>query len=212
MLNLILIISLTFSIKTHNERKSFKELLNIYLNKLDINNAYLSYEQYISFLQNIKADFPNYLELASIGKTYEGNEMPLIIMKSPINSYQNEKITLISEEIKKKTYYYANIYKSNENVNNINRTYILDKSGIFFNGMHHGDEPVSMMMNIYLLLYLLSLPKTYLHLFISSTNIYFLPIINIDAYKYNSEQYLKNNLLKSMKARKSRRRYRNINY
>ena len=212
MLNLILIISLTFSITTHNERKSFKELLNIYLNKLDMNNAYLSYEQYISFLQNIKADFPNYLELASIGKTYEGNEMPLTIMKSPINSYQNEKITLISEEIKRKTYYYTNMYKSNENINNINQTYILDKSGIFFNGLHHGREPISMMMNIYLILYLLSLPKAYLHLFLSSTNIYFLPIINIDAYKYNSEQYLKNNLLKSMKARKNRRRYRNINY
>ena len=84
MLKLILLISLISTIITHNERKSFKELIDIYLNKLDINDAYLSYDQYISLLKTLKEDYPNYLELSSIGKTYEGNEMPLIIMKSHI--------------------------------------------------------------------------------------------------------------------------------
>jgi hypothetical protein len=85
MLKLILLLSLTFSIIENKERKSFKDLVNIYLNNLQINNAYLSYNQYISLLNKLKNDFPNYLDLSSIGKTYEGNEMPLIIMKSPIN-------------------------------------------------------------------------------------------------------------------------------
>ena len=216
MLYLILIISLTFSLTTYNERKTFKELLNIYLNQLDINDAYLSYEQYIYLLQNLKIDFPDYLELASIGKTYEGNEMPLLIMKSPFNSKKNEDLNLITYDINNSTFYYTNIYKYNNNISNLNKTYIIDnllynKSGIFFNGMHHGSEPVSMMMNIYLILYLLSLPKAYLHLFLSSTNIYFIPIINIDAYKYNSQKYFLTDSLKSMKARKNRKPHKTIN-
>ena len=71
--------------------------------------------------------------------------------------------------------------------------------------MHHGREPVSMMMNIYLILHLLSLPKSYLHLFLSSTNIYFIPIINIDTYKYNSKKYLSGYRTKDIFARKNRK-------
>ena len=82
---------------------------------------------------------------------------------------------------------------------------INNKSGMLFNGMHHGREPVSMMMNIYLILHLLSLPKEYLHLILSFTNIYFIPIINIDTYKYNSEIYFKTRDIRKMMARKNRR-------
>ena len=204
MLKLILLISLISTIITHNERKSFKELIDIYLNKLDINDAYLSYDQYISLLKTLKEDYPNYLELSSIGKTYEGNEMPLIIMKSPIMA--NEELPKINS---------TEIYKIKNNSNNSNETYLIDnslynKTGIFFNGMHHGREPVSMMMNIYLILHLLSLPKAYLHLFLSSTNIYFVPIINIDAYKYNSEKYLSTSSLQYADIRKNRKPHRNI--
>ena len=200
MVNLILLISLATSIITHNDRKTFKELIDKYLNKLDINDAYLSYDQYISLLQTLKNDFPNYIQLTSIGKTYKGNEMPLIIIKSPLIS--NDKSTNINSEKN----------NNSENIYTIlsNKTYLIDdslfnKSGIFFNGMHHGREPVSMMMNIYLILHLLSLPKVYLHLFLSSTNIYFLPIVNIDAYKYNSNQYFLKNSLNGVNARKNRK-------
>ena len=82
---------------------------------------------------------------------------------------------------------------------------INNKSGMLFNGMHHGREPVSMMMNIYLILHLLSLPKKHLHLILSFTNIYFIPIINIDTYKYNSEMYFKTRDIRKMMARKNRR-------
>ena len=212
MINLIVLISLITII--HNERKSFKELIDIYLNKLDINDAYLSYDQYISLLKTLKEDYPNYLELSSIGKTYEGNEMPLIIMKSPFIS--NEELSKNNLAETKNTINYTNIYKTNNNSNNnSNETYLIDnslynKSGIFFTGMHHGREPVSMMMNIYLILHLLSLPKVYLHLFLSSANIYFVPIINIDAYKYNSEKYLSTFSLSNANIRKNRKPHRNI--
>ena len=204
MFHLILLITFISKIITHNERKSFKELINIYLNKLDINNAYLSYDQYISLLKTLKNNFPNYLELTSIGKTYEGNEMPLIIMKSPINSNDESPKTNITEI---KSVNNINITKnSNQSITtNLLDNSLFNKSGIFLNGMHHGREPVSMMMNIYLILHLLSLPKTYLHLFLSTINIYFLPIINIDAYKYNSAKYLLFNSTIEMKARKNRR-------
>ena len=87
----------------------------------------------------------------------------------------------------------------------IDKEQINNKSGMLFNGMHHGREPVSMMMNIYLILHLLSLPKEYLHLILSFTNIYFIPIINIDTYKYNSEMYFKTRDIRKMMARKNRR-------
>ena len=204
MLHLILLITLILPIITYKERKSFKELIDIYLNKLDINNAYLSYNQYISLLKTLKSDFPNYLELDSIGKTYEGNEMPLIIMKSPIFSNDDSpKINISDLKVPNNTNISKILNKTND-TNLINNS-LSNKSAIFFNGMHHGKEPVSMMMNIYLILHLLSLPKAYLHLFLSSINIYFVPIINIDAYKYNSEKYLLFNSTSYMKARKNRR-------
>ena len=200
---ILLIISLTLTISSNTKRKSFKELIDKYLGKLDINNAYLSYDQYISLLNTLVKDFPNYLELSSIGKTYEGNEMPLIIMKSPYSNLMKEDKN--TEEIN----------DINKNSTNSNETYNIDislynKSGVLFDGMHHGREPVSMMMNIYLILHLLSLPKTYLHLFLSTTNIYFIPIINIDTYKYNSKKYLSGTPLRYVMARKNRRPHKTI--
>ena len=217
MLNLIIFISLTITIIAHNERKTFKELVDIYLNKLDINDAFLSYNKYISLLQSLKNDFPDYLELSSIGKTYENNDMPLIIMKSPINNIHDGQQNIInSTEEKSANINNTNIYKTNNNSNNSNETYLIDnslynKSAIFFDGMHHGCEPVSMMMNIYLILHLLSLPKVYLHLFLSSTNIYFVPIVNIDTYKYNSDKYFLTNSTNDLRTRKNRRPHKEKN-
>ena len=212
---LIGIISLSYS---HNERKSFKELINIYLNKLDINDAYLSYEQYISLLKTLQKDYSNYLDIYSIGKTYEGNDMPLIILRSPLIPKESD----INTDSDQNNHYFKELLKLNnitsnnntENINNDTNKYLIDsslynKSGIFFSGMHHGREPVSMMMNIYLILHILSLPKFYLHLFLSSTNLYFLPIINIDAYKYNCEKYSKTKITRHMFTRKNRHRFNN---
>ena len=224
MLKILILIYIIDIIITNNDRKSFRELIDIYLNELGYKNAYLSYEQYISVLKSIKNDFPNYLELSSIGKTYEGNEMPLIVMKSP---YTSNKVPILnSTELSNTNINYTYLYKNDidtsiypNNTNNVNSTSInntnetimnnplYNKSGIFFNGMHHGKEPVSMMMNIYLILHLLSLPKEYLHLFLSSTNIYFLPVVNIDAYKYNTLNY-KDNQYSSV--RKNRRVHKNV--
>ena len=224
MLKILILIYIIDIIITNNDRKSFRELIDIYLKELGYKNAYLSYEQYISVLKSIKNDFPNYLELSSIGKTYEGNEMPLIVMKSP---YTSNKVPILnSTELSNTNINYTYLYKNDidtsiypNNTNNVNFTSInntnetimnnplYNKSGIFFNGMHHGKEPVSMMMNIYLILHLLSLPKEYLHLFLSSTNIYFLPVVNIDAYKYNTLNY-KDNQYSSV--RKNRRVHKNV--
>ena len=158
--------------KIEEGKNKFQELINKYLSKLDINNnAYLSYDQYISLLNTLSVNYSDYLTVSSIGKTSLGNDIPLISMKSPL----------------------------------IDKEQINNKSGMLFNGMHHGREPVSMMMNIYLILHLLSLPKEYLHLILSFTNIYFIPIINIDTYKYNSEMYFKTRDIRKMMARKNRR-------
>ena len=210
---LIGIISLSIS---HNERKSFKELIDIYLNKLDINNAYLSYEQYISLLKTLQKDFSDYLDIYSIGKTYEGNDMPLIVFRSPLIKKESSNTNSTSNQnyFFKEILILNNVTNNSSYENNDTNKYFIEpslynKSGIFFSGMHHGREPVSMMMNIYLILHILSLPKFYLHLFLSSTNIYFLPIINIDAYKYNCIKYAKTKLTRLMYTRKNRHRFNN---
>ena len=190
-------------------------MIDIYLNKLDINNAYLSYEQYISLLKSLQNDFSDYLDIYTIGKTYEGNDMPLIVMKSPLISKQsinNEQKNTFKEILIVNNATINNISKNdtNETLKYLIDSSLYNKSGIFFTGMHHGREPVSMMMNIYLILHILSLPKFYIHLFLSSTNLYFLPIINIDAYKYNCIKYSKTNLTRLMQTRKNRHRFNNI--
>ena len=55
----ILLFSILFSLSLQVEKKSFKELIDQNLSKLDINNAYLSYNQYISLLNKLKTDYPN---------------------------------------------------------------------------------------------------------------------------------------------------------
>ena len=80
-----------------------------------------------------------------------------------------------------------------------------NKNGIIFTGMHHGREPVSMMMNLYLLLHLLSLPEAHLSTILNETNIYIIPCINIDGYKYNSEKFEETKNISKCFIRKNRR-------
>ena len=141
--------------------------------------------------------------------------MPLIVIKSPLKS-KNKKMNKVQKNNFREILIPNNLSTNNysKNNNTEENIYLIDsslynKSGIFFTGMHHGREPVSMMMNIYLILHILSLPKFYLHLFLSSTNLYFLPIINIDAYKYNCIKYSKSKTTRLMQTRKNRHRYNN---
>ncbi len=149
-----------------NQIKAFKSLIKKYLSNLEMNNAYLSYNQYINFTKKISKDFPDIINTSSIGETYLKNQMPLISFKSNSKS---------------------------------------KKSGILFTGMHHAREPVAMMMNIYIILYLISLPKNFRTNFLNNINLYFIPIINIDGYKYNSEEYEKYHNLENCEIRKNRK-------
>ena len=63
---------------------------------------------------------------------------------------------------------------------------------ILFTGMHHGREPVSMMMNLYILLKLLHMEnsgRSEVYELINSVNVYFIPVINVDGYILNNEIY-----------------------
>ena len=150
---------------------TFESLIKKYLSNLEMNNAYLSYNQYINFTKEISKDFPDIINTSSIGETYLKNQMPIISFKSNSKS---------------------------------------KKSGILFTGMHHAREPVAMMMNIYIILYLISLPKTFRTNFLNNINLYFIPIINIDGYIYNSEQYEKYHNLSKCEVRKNRKPHNNI--
>ncbi len=96
VLKILLFLAL-FSFSLQEEKNKFKELIEQYLSKLDINEAYLSYNQYISLLEKLKTDYPNYFELSSIGKTFEGNDIPLIIMKSPLIKTREEENNITSD-------------------------------------------------------------------------------------------------------------------
>lgn len=165
--NIIIIESLIELCVALNQRvltiPSFDELVSEYLTIGDMNYAYLTYNQYVNFTVNITTRFSSILTLSSIGKSYEGNDIPLIQFSS-----------------KKK-----------------------NCKGILINGMHHGREPVSMMMSIYVLLKLLG-DYNQLSSLIGNTNIYFIPMINVDSYKYNCEQFQKTLNIHSSYSRKNR--------
>lgn len=67
-----------------------------------------------------------------------------------------------------------------------------EKAGILFTGMHHAREPVSMLMNLYLAFYLINGHSKNMSLvqeLISSTDIHFIPIFNIDGYVKNNKKF-----------------------
>lgn len=62
-------------------------------------------------------------------------------------------------------------------------------NAILFTGLHHAREPASLSMCIYLILYLIKLNlnnSAELNSILQSTNIYFIPIINVDGYIANN--------------------------
>ena len=87
---------------------------------------------------------------------------------------------------------------------------------ILFTGMHHGREPVSMMMNVYILLKLIHLREYSIspqnmtknmnfpsEELLDHVNIYFLPVINVDWYILNNHLYTQGS--RSFMVRKNRR-------
>ena len=145
-------------------------------------------KKYLSNPEMNKA-YLSYNQYINFTKEIE-NEFPEIIKTSSIGeTYLNNSMPLIS-------------FKSNsEN----------KKSGILFTGMHHAREPVAMMMNLYIILHLISLPSSFRNYLLNNINIYFIPIINIDGYIYNSEQYEKTKNIKNCMARKNRNPYQSKN-
>ena len=78
------------------------------------------------------------------------------------------------------------------------------KNAIFFTGMHHGREPVSMMMNVYLMLYLLSVDNEIFEKVMENVSVYFVPCVNVDGFKMNSEGYERGEKINSLMIRKNR--------
>ena len=169
---ILILIIITNTIENKTQIDIFNYLINKYLSKPEMNQAYLSYNQYINFTKEIEKEFPDIIKISSIGETYLNNSMPLISFKS-----NSEK----------------------------------KKSGILFTGMHHAREPVAMMMNLYIILHLISLPSSFRNYLFNNINIFFIPIINIDGYIYNSEQYEKTHNISKCMVRKNRNPYKSQN-
>lgn len=80
--------------------------------------------------------------------------------------------------------------------------------GILFTGMHHAREPVSMTMNVYILLKMIHLNLAggvEARELLDSVNVYFIPIINVDGYIENNKIFSQKKNLESCKIRKNRR-------
>ena len=114
--------SLNSSNAIEKHSSSFNSLIEEYLLHGEVFNSYLSYTQYLEFLNKVQQLYPSLITLSSIGNTYENNKIPLIIISSS------------NKETK-------------------------PKSSILINGMHHARETVSMMMNLYIILHLVSAPN-----------------------------------------------------
>lgn len=132
----------------------------------------------------------NYNEYLDFLKDLQSFYPSLITISDIGKTYENNTIPLIK------------LSSSNEN-NKCN-------SSILFDGMHHSREPVSMMMNLYLLLHLLENPQPILEELLSTTTIYFIPIVNIDGYKLNSETYEKEQSTANCFVRKNRHENKTI--
>ena len=84
---IILIINISSQNPEHNnvynnQTHLFGILIKKYLSKPEMNNAYLSYKQYVDFTKEISKEFPDIINLSSIGNTYLNNPMPIISFKS----------------------------------------------------------------------------------------------------------------------------------
>ena len=132
----------------------------------------------------------NYNEYLDFLKDLQSFYPSLITISDIGKTYENNTIPLIK------------LSSSNEN-NKCN-------SSILFDGMHHSREPVSMMMNLYLLLHLLETPQPILEELLSTTTIYFIPIVNIDGYKLNSETFEKEQSTANCFVRKNRHENKTI--
>ena len=137
---------------SNNNNNTFDYYVKTYLSHGTMNNAYLTYDEYIDFLNMIEYTFPNTTTLDSIGYTFNNNSIPVLTISNKVHQRTPKKSLLIT-------------------------------------GMIHGREPVSMMMNLYIILHILTLPQPLLNIILYETNLYFIPIINVDAYKINCEQY-----------------------
>lgn len=83
----------------------------------------------------------------------------------------------------------------------------LSTTGILFTGIHHAREPVSLLMNFYILfkiLYELQLGNSDYFELIYTRNIYFVPLINMDGYQYNVNLFEESNGKTFGLARKNR--------
>jgi len=81
-------------------------------------------------------------------------------------------------------------------------------SGMLFTGIHHGREPISLLMNVYIILKILYSYQMgnfdYKEL-VYTRNIHFIPLINVDGYDYNIMIYDTLNKEEFGLARKNRR-------
>lgn len=81
---IVQILSQTLGSSNEIEKHSstFNGLVEKFLSNGEVFNSYLSYTQYLEFLNKIQASYPSLITLSSIGNTYENNIIPLLIMSS----------------------------------------------------------------------------------------------------------------------------------
>ena len=136
--------------------KGFEDFLYDSIGDGEMANSFLSYDQYVKKLVQLRDDYPNLISLETIGTTPNNNNITAIKIKSK--------------------------YHTNK--------------AILFTGMHHAREPTSMMMNmniIHKVIFLSNLNDASVQDLLNSVNIYLIPIINVDGYIVNVENFFKFN-------------------
>jgi hypothetical protein len=150
------------------------------INTESIKNIFLNYTNFEEAALHILGDG----EMADSCLTHN---QYIKLIKSLENEFP-EKLQLV--EIGK-TYNNNTLYalKFKQNLeSNISKS----NKAILFTGMHHGREPTSMMMNLYVLLKLLHMDLIHndkVSELLPLVNVYFIPMINVDGYILNNENY-----------------------
>ena len=65
-----------------SNNNTFDYYVKTYLSHGTMNNAYLTYDEYIDFLNMIEYTFPNTTTLDSIGYTFNNNSIPLLTISN----------------------------------------------------------------------------------------------------------------------------------
>lgn len=130
-------------------------------------DGYRSYSQMVADLENYQNTYPNLCQMTDLGPTYG-----VLYQQQGMTNYNDFD-------------HHVYAFKVSDNVQSEE-----DEPNVYFFGMHHAREPLSMEVSMYVLNHLLTqyATDTEIQNLINNTQIWFIPAVNPDGYKIVFDQ------------------------